>query len=59
VQVRDLGRQRLYGVNGRELKPIHDWVRNYEEFWSKRFERLDDVLEELKKSKGGTNGSDK
>jgi DNA-binding transcriptional ArsR family regulator len=59
VDVRVVGRQRVYGVNGRKLKPIHDWVKNYEELWSKRFERLDDVLEELKKTEGGKNDRDK
>src|SRR6201991_5272881 len=48
VDVRDEGRQRLYRLNGHALKPIHDWVKNYEHFWSERFERLDVVLEELK-----------
>jgi DNA-binding transcriptional ArsR family regulator len=47
VKVRDEGRQRLYRLNGRALRPIHDWVRNYERFWSERFVRLDDVLQEL------------
>ncbi len=48
VDVRDLGRQRLYRLNGRALKPIHDWVKTYEQTWSERFEALDDVLEDLK-----------
>jgi len=47
VQVRDEGRERVYRLNGRALKPIHDWVSNYREFWSERFELLDDVLSEL------------
>jgi len=47
VDVRDLGRQRVYGLNGQSLKPIHDWVKAYEASWSRRFERLDVVLEEL------------
>jgi gas vesicle protein len=46
--VRDEGRQRLYRLNGEALKPIHDWVKNYERTWSERFGQLDDVLEELK-----------
>jgi DNA-binding transcriptional ArsR family regulator len=49
VDVRENGRQRLYRVNGRALRPIHDWVQGYERLWSERFERLEDVLEELKK----------
>jgi len=48
VDVRDVGRQRMYCANGRPLKPIHDWVKNYERSWSQRFRRLDVVLEELK-----------
>ena len=48
VDVRENGRQRLYRLNGQALKPIHDWVKSYEQTWSERFEQLDAVLEELK-----------
>ena len=48
VDVRDEGRQRIYRLNGRSLKPIHDWVKTYEQAWAERFDRLDVVLEELK-----------
>jgi DNA-binding transcriptional ArsR family regulator len=48
VDVRDEGRQRMYRLNGHSLKPIHDWVKSYEQSWSERFEALDEVLEELK-----------
>jgi DNA-binding transcriptional ArsR family regulator len=47
VDVRDQGRQRLYRLNGQALKPIHDWVAAYERSWSRRFDQLDAVLEEL------------
>ena len=57
VDVRNEGRQRLYRLNGRALKPIHDWVRNYERSWSERFDQLDVVLEELKEKEEG-DGSD-
>ncbi len=50
VEVRDEGRQRLYRLNGLALKPIHDWVKDYERLWSDRFDRLDVVLEELKQT---------
>jgi DNA-binding transcriptional ArsR family regulator len=53
VQVRDVGRQRLYRLDGRALKPIHDWVKTYERSWSERFDELDRVLEELKKKEEG------
>jgi DNA-binding transcriptional ArsR family regulator len=48
VDVREEGRQRIYRLNGRSLKPIHDWVKRYEDSWNERFDRLDRVLEELK-----------
>jgi DNA-binding transcriptional ArsR family regulator len=53
VEVRDEGRRRLYSLNGEALKPIHDWVKAYERTWTERFERLDDVLEELKREERG------
>ena len=56
VDVREDGRQRFYRLNGEALKPIHDWIARYEETWSQRFDRLDSVLEELKKDEG--DGSD-
>jgi DNA-binding transcriptional ArsR family regulator len=57
VDVREEGRQRLYQLNGHALKPIHDWVSNYERLWSQRFEQLDVVLEDLKRKEQG-DGSD-
>lgn len=48
VDVRDEGRYRLYRLNGRPLKSIHEWVKNYEQAWNERFDRLDAVLDELK-----------
>jgi DNA-binding transcriptional ArsR family regulator len=48
VDVREAGRRRLYRLNGRELRPIFDWVRAYERTWNDRFGLLDEVLEDLK-----------
>jgi DNA-binding transcriptional ArsR family regulator len=56
VGCRGVGRQRLYRLEGHALKPIHDWVKSYEQSWSQRFDRLDVVLEELKKMEDGRNG---
>ena len=53
VEVRDEGRRRLYRVNGEALKPIHDWVVGFEQLWSERFDRLDGVLEDLKREEQG------
>ena len=53
VEMREAGRQRLYRLNGEALRPIHDWVKNYERSWSERFEQLDSVLEDLKEEDEG------
>jgi DNA-binding transcriptional ArsR family regulator len=53
VDVREAGRQRLYRLNGRALKPIHDWVQSYERSWSDRFDELELVLEDLKRKEEG------
>jgi DNA-binding transcriptional ArsR family regulator len=58
VDVRELGRQRLYSLNGRALKPIHDWVKEYELTWSDRFELMDGVLEDLKQKEEGDERDD-
>ena len=58
VGVRDEGRQRLYRLNAAALKPIHDWVKNYERSWSERFDRLDAVLAELQEKEERDGGGD-
>ena len=47
VRVREDGRRRLYRLEPRALKPIHDWVAAYTELWDERFEALDAVLDDL------------
>jgi DNA-binding transcriptional ArsR family regulator len=63
VDVRGDGRQRVYRLNAAPLKPIYDWVRPYEQAWSRRFSQLDTVLEQLKAEEhkaeeDGENGRD-
>jgi DNA-binding transcriptional ArsR family regulator len=53
VDVRDDGRHRLYRLNGQALKPIHDWVGQYERMWAERFDHMDAVIEELKQEEEG------
>jgi DNA-binding transcriptional ArsR family regulator len=57
VDVREQGRRRLYRLNGRPLKSIHDWLQSYAESWEDRFDALDAVLEQLKEKEQG-NGRD-
>jgi len=49
VRERRVGRQRMYRVNAVRLKPIHDWVTPFEQFWKESFDRLDEVLQEMQK----------
>ena len=53
VDVREDGRRRLYRLNGPALKPVHDWVKEYEQTWSERFDLIDVVLDELKDKEEG------
>ena len=40
VSVRGRGQQRLYKLNADRLKPIHDWVRTFEQFWDHQLDRI-------------------
>ena len=54
---REQGRQRLYRLVPRALKPVHDWIRDYERLWEERFAELDAVLDDIK-AKGEDDGDD-
>ena len=49
VQSRSDGRQRLYSLEPLALKPMHDWISQFEEMWNARLDRLDTYLSELQK----------
>ena len=53
VSVREAGQQRLYKLDARGLKPIHDWAGGFEEFWSQSFDRLDAYVKRLQRKEGG------
>jgi len=54
--VRGAGQQRLYSLDARGLKPIHEWVGGFEQFWNDSFDRLDSYVQELRRKEqaGGT-----
>lgn len=63
VSVRPVGRQRYYSVNGRALKPLHDWVSSFEATWNQRLDRLEELVtglaaEEERLAKSGCGGSE-
>jgi DNA-binding transcriptional ArsR family regulator len=48
VTERSEGRFRYYGLQGEPLRDVHEWVAQYESFWSNRL----DALARLLKKKG-------
>jgi DNA-binding transcriptional ArsR family regulator len=44
VDMRVDGQQRFYCLQASGLKPMHDWVKTFEQFWNESFDRLDDYL---------------
>jgi DNA-binding transcriptional ArsR family regulator len=51
VRVREAGKQRLYGLDARGLRPIHEWVGGFEQFWTESFDRLDTYVQDLKQAR--------
>ena len=50
VQDRKAGKQRLYGLDARGLRPVHEWAGGFEQFWNESLDRLDAYVQELKQS---------
>ena len=48
VRDRKAGKQRLYGLDARELRPVHEWTGGFERFWNESFDRLDAYVRDLK-----------
>ena len=51
VRVRGAGKQRLYGLDARGLRPVHEWTGGFERFWNESFDRLDEYVQELKQAR--------
>lgn len=50
VRDRKAGKQRLYALDARGLRPIHEWTGGFEQFWNESFDRLDSYVQELKQA---------
>lgn len=48
VRDRKAGKQRLYGLDARGLRTVHEWTGGFEQFWNESFDRLDAYVRELK-----------
>jgi DNA-binding transcriptional ArsR family regulator len=47
VRDRKAGKQRLYGLDARGLRPVHEWAGGFERFWNESFERLEAYVQDL------------
>lgn len=47
VTERREGRNRIYKVNAAELKPIKEWVMQFEQYWKGNLDTLDDYLKDI------------
>ena len=50
VRDRKAGKQRLYGLDARGLRPVHEWTGGFERFWNESFDRLDTYVQNLKQT---------
>jgi DNA-binding transcriptional ArsR family regulator len=59
VSANKRGRFRLYRLNAEELKPVHDWVKTYERFWTHHLDRIKERAERkaVERSKNKEAGS--
>ena len=55
VSVTRLGQQRLYSLNPQELKPVHDWVQNFERFWTDQLAGIKEAAERKAKQLAARN----
>jgi DNA-binding transcriptional ArsR family regulator len=39
------GQHRMYRLNAEELKPVHDWVKVYERYWTHQINRIKERAE--------------
>jgi DNA-binding transcriptional ArsR family regulator len=47
VRCRAEGRRRLYRLEPARLRPLQEWLAQYEQAWNARMDRMDDYLKEL------------
>jgi DNA-binding transcriptional ArsR family regulator len=46
VTVTRNGQMRMYRLNGSNLKPVHDWVKTFEQYWSHKLDRIKERAEQ-------------
>src|SRR3954452_12582859 len=53
VRDRRAGKQRLYSLDARELRPLHEWTGGFERFWNESFDRLGAYVQDLQQKRQG------
>jgi DNA-binding transcriptional ArsR family regulator len=46
VTVTRNGQMRMYRLNGSNLKPVHDWAKTFERYWSNQLDRIKERAEQ-------------
>lgn len=47
IEIRKRGRERVCEVQPEKLNEVSDWIEQYRQSWTQRFDRLDEILQEL------------
>src|SRR4051794_1082469 len=50
VRDRKAGKQRLYALDARGLRPVHEWTGGVERLWNERLHRLDKYVHNLEQA---------
>lgn len=48
VVISQQGRERYCFIQPKKLEEVHDWLADFKKIWEDRFDRLDNLLEDLK-----------
>ncbi|MEO8996432.1 MAG: metalloregulator ArsR/SmtB family transcription factor [Nitrosospira sp.] len=46
VNVTKRGQHRMYRLDPTQLKPVHDWVKSYERYWTHQIDRIKEIAEQ-------------
>ncbi len=49
------GREIYYSLNAKQLKEVADWIEPFRSMWEDKFNKLDNVLDIMKKTKKNAN----
>jgi DNA-binding transcriptional ArsR family regulator len=52
VSVTRNGQMRMYRLNGSNLKPVYDWAKTYERYWSHQIDRIKERAEQKMRAGG-------